>query len=220
MPGHEGTEQDILNQGGADAPQAQVFSRRDLLAWSAGIGGLAALAPLEAAAAPHRYRNARASAAAARQNGRAQPMPHEIAFPAQYQPGTIIVSLGRRRLFLTSGPGRAIVYPVAVGKAGRSWQGWARVDGKHVNPAWSPPAVVRASVRGLPDIIPGGAPNNPMGPRALTLDRHEIAIHGTTRSMRRSIGSAASFGCIRMYNEDIVDLFDRVRVGTPVLSIA
>ena len=71
----------------------------------------------------------------------------------------------------------------------------------------------------LPDIIPGGSPSNPMGPRALTLDRSEIAIHGTTQSMRRSIGSAASYGCIRMYNEDIVDLFDRVRVGTAVVAI-
>jgi lipoprotein-anchoring transpeptidase ErfK/SrfK len=58
-----------------------------------------------------------------------------------------------------------------------------------------------------------------MGPRALTLDRAEIAIHGTTQSMRRSIGSAASYGCIRMYNEDIVDLFDRVQVGTAVVAI-
>lgn len=142
-----------------------------------------------------------------------------VSFPQQYQAGTIVISLRQRRLYLTTGDGRAISYPVAVGRAGKAWSGWARVDGKHVNPAWSPPAVVRAAVRGLPAVIPGGAPNNPMGPRALTLDRSEIAIHGTTRSMRRSIGSAASFGCIRMYNEDIVDLFDRVSVGTPVVAI-
>ncbi len=136
-----------------------------------------------------------------------------------YQAGTIIISLSQKRLYLTTNDGRAITYPVAVGKAGKAWAGWAHVEGKHVNPAWSPPAVVKAAVRGLPNIIPGGAPNNPMGPRALTLDRHEIAIHGSTRSMRASIGTAASFGCIRMYNEDIVDLFDRVSVGTPVVAI-
>ena len=146
--------------------------------------------------------------------------PRIVPLPrGNYPDGTIIISLGQRRLFLTTGDGRAITYPVAVGRAGRAWAGWARVDGKHVNPAWVPPAVVRAAVRGLPSIIPGGAPNNPMGPRALTLDRHEIAIHGSTRSMRASIGTAASFGCIRMYNEDILDLFDRVSVGTPVVAI-
>ena len=146
--------------------------------------------------------------------------PSNVAMPGQsHAPGTIIISLRQRRLYLTAGNGRAIAYPVAVGKAGKAWAGWARVDGKHVNPAWIPPASVRAAVRGLPSIIPGGAPNNPMGPRALTLDRHEIAIHGSTRSMRASIGTAASFGCIRMYNEDIVDLYDRVSVGTPVVAV-
>ena len=58
-----------------------------------------------------------------------------------------------------------------------------------------------------------------MGERALTLDRSEIAIHGTTRAMRSSIGTAASFGCIRMFNEDVVDLYDRVSVGTPVMAV-
>ncbi len=139
--------------------------------------------------------------------------------PGQFPAGTIVISLRQKRLFLTSEDGRAISYPVAVGRAGKAWSGWARVDGKHVDPAWVPPASVKAAVRGLPDIIAGGAPNNPMGPRALTLDRHEIAIHGSTRSMRASIGTAASFGCIRMYNEDILDLFDRVSVGTPVVAI-
>jgi lipoprotein-anchoring transpeptidase ErfK/SrfK len=108
---------------------------------------------------------------------------------------------------------------VAVGRSGKAWSGWARVNGKHVNPAWSPPEMVRRDNPQLPDLIPGGSPNNPMGVRALTLDRTEIAIHGTTQSMRRSIGTAASYGCIRMLNEDIVDLFDRVRVGTQVVAI-
>ena len=180
--------------------QAGAISRRRLLAAGLGLGAAIAAGSSASAAPVVGVRTTR--------------------FPSAYRPGTIVISLRQRRLFLTADGERALVYPVAVGRAGKAWQGWARVDGKHVNPAWSPPAVVRAAVRGLPDVIPGGAPNNPMGPRALTLDRHEIAIHGTTRSMRRSIGSAASFGCIRMYNEHIVDLFDRVRVGTPVLAIA
>jgi lipoprotein-anchoring transpeptidase ErfK/SrfK len=178
-----------------EAPNG-LFSRRNLLALGAGLGAVAAFGK-PAAAAPSIV-----------------PMPS-----GQFPSGTIVISLRQRRLYLATDERRAISYPVAVGMSGRAWSGWARIDGKHINPAWVPPAVVRAAVRGLPAIIPGGAPNNPMGPRALTLDRHEIAIHGTTRSMRRSIGTAASFGCIRMYNEDIVDLFDRVSVGTPVVAI-
>lgn len=142
-----------------------------------------------------------------------------VSFQADYPPGTIVISQRERRLYLTLGDGRAIRYPVAVGKSGKAWSGWARVDGKHVNPAWSPPQVVKRDNPHLPDLIPGGSPSNPMGPRALTLDRSEIAIHGTTDSMRRSIGSAASYGCIRMYNEDIVDLFERVQVGTAVVAV-
>lgn len=142
-----------------------------------------------------------------------------VSFQADYPAGTIVISQRERRLYLTLGDGRAIRYPVAVGKTGKAWSGWARVDGKHVNPAWSPPPVVRRDNPNLPELIPGGSPSNPMGPRALTLDRQEIAIHGTTETMRRSIGSAASYGCIRMFNEDIVDLFDRVQVGTAVVAI-
>lgn len=142
-----------------------------------------------------------------------------VAFEADVPAGTIVISQRERRLYLTLGEGRAIRYSVAVGRSGKAWSGWARVNGKHVNPAWSPPEMVRRDNPQLPDLIPGGSPNNPMGVRALTLDRTEIAIHGTTQSMRRSIGTAASYGCIRMLNEDIVDLFDRVRVGTQVVAI-
>ncbi|MBX9741550.1 MAG: L,D-transpeptidase [Beijerinckiaceae bacterium] len=142
-----------------------------------------------------------------------------VPFRGDYPAGVIIIKQSERRLYLTVGPGLAIRYPVAVGKAGKAWSGTARVDGKYVQPAWSPPASVRRDNPRLPDVIPGGAPNNPMGARALTLDREEIAIHGTTQSMRASIGTAASYGCIRMLDEDVIDLFARVSVGTPVLAI-
>ena len=134
-------------------------------------------------------------------------------------PGTIVISQTQRRLYLVETDGRAISYPIAIGKSGKAWLGNSRVNGKYVQPAWSPPAEVKHDNPRIPNIIPGGAPNNPMGARALTLDRSEIAIHGTTPSMRRSIGSAASYGCIRMYNEDVIDLFDRVPVGTPVVAV-
>ena len=142
-----------------------------------------------------------------------------VTYKTDVPAGTIVISQRERRLYLTLGEGRAIRYAVAVGRSGKAWSGWARVDGKHVNPAWSPPDMVRRDNPQLPLLIPGGAPNNPMGVRALTLDRSEIAIHGTTDTMRRSIGTAASYGCIRMLNEDIVDLFDRVRVGTQVVAV-
>ncbi len=142
-----------------------------------------------------------------------------VRFHADYAPGTIVIVQHQRKLYLTLGGGRAISYRVAVGRSGKGWTGWTRIEGKHVRPAWSPPAAVKAWNPRIPDVIPGGAPNNPMGERALTLTRSEIAIHGTTRSMRRSIGSAASFGCIRMYNEDVVDLYNRVSVGTPVVAL-
>ena len=91
------------------------------------------------------------------------------------------------------------------------------MEGKFVNPAWSPPASVKRDHPELPDVIPGGSPRNPMGVRALTLDRDEIAIHGTNRP--ESIGTAASYGCIRMRNADVLDLFARVVVGTPVTML-
>jgi lipoprotein-anchoring transpeptidase ErfK/SrfK len=134
-------------------------------------------------------------------------------------PGTIVISQIRKRLYLTQEDGTVIVYPIAVGMQGRFWTGWAKVNGKYVAPAWSPPAVVKHDNPRLPDVIPGGSPSNPMGAAALTLDRDEIAIHGTTASMRKSVGTAASYGCIRMLNEDVVDLFQRVSVGTPVIAL-
>jgi lipoprotein-anchoring transpeptidase ErfK/SrfK len=135
-----------------------------------------------------------------------------------YPAGTIVIAKHERRLYLTLGDGTALRYPIAVGMSGKAWTGWARVDGKYDQPAWAPPAEVK---RDHPELgyVPGGSPHNPMGARALTLDRDQIAIHGTTASMRKSVGSAASYGCIRMYNEDVVDLFDRVAVGTNVVAV-
>lgn len=145
-------------------------------------------------------------------------MAHEtVGFQADVAPGTIVIRTGERRLYLVEGDGMALRYPVAVGKPGKQWFGWAHVDGKYVEPAWSPPADVKHDNPNIPDVIPGGSPHNPMGMRALTLDRDEIAIHGTNRP--NSVGTWASYGCIRMYNRDIVDLYDRVRVGTPVVVV-
>ncbi|MEJ0094357.1 MAG: L,D-transpeptidase [Methylocella sp.] len=142
-----------------------------------------------------------------------------VAFPQAYPPGTIIIKQSERRLYLTTGAGTAIRYPIAVGKMGMSWRGETFVNGKYVRPAWTAPAVVRQDHPNLRGVIPGGSSRNPMGAAAITLGLSEVAIHGTTENMRKSISTAASYGCIRMYNEDVVDLFGRVQVGTRVFAV-
>jgi lipoprotein-anchoring transpeptidase ErfK/SrfK len=132
-----------------------------------------------------------------------------------YAPGTIVVRQRERALYFVLGNGAALRYPVAVGKPGKQWFGAVAVDGKYVNPAWAPPPEVKRDLPSLPDYIAGGSPHNPMGVRALTLSGGQYAIHGT--NMPNSIGRFASYGCIRMYNNDIVDLYERVEVGTPVI---
>ncbi|MBV1707179.1 MAG: L,D-transpeptidase [Hyphomicrobiales bacterium] len=129
--------------------------------------------------------------------------------------GEIIISQRLRRLFFTLGHGQAISYPVAVPKPGKQWRGATYINAKYVRPAWSPPASVKHDFPNLPAVIAGGSPHNPMGVRALSLERNEIAIHGT--DMPWSIGHAVSYGCIRMHNADIRDLYARVSVGTRVI---
>jgi lipoprotein-anchoring transpeptidase ErfK/SrfK len=138
-----------------------------------------------------------------------------VAFNGGASPGTIVVRTSERKLYLVLGEGRAMRYTVGVGRAGRQWAGRSYVDGKHIKPAWSPPPEIRRDKPGLPSVIPGGSPENPMGAAALTLSGSEYAIHGTNSPS--SIGGFVSYGCIRMHNQDIVDLYERVSVGTPVV---
>ncbi|GJD97267.1 L,D-transpeptidase [Methylobacterium iners] len=137
-----------------------------------------------------------------------------VPFQEGVMPGSVIVRTAERRLYLVNGDGTAIRYPVAVGKPGKQWTGATRIDGKYVEPAWSPPAEVKRDNPRLPNLIAGGSPRNPMGAAALTLAGGEYAIHGTNRPS--SVGTYASYGCIRMYNRDVVDLYERVSVGTQV----
>jgi lipoprotein-anchoring transpeptidase ErfK/SrfK len=129
--------------------------------------------------------------------------------------GTIIVRTAQRRLYLVTAPGRAISYPVGVGRAGKQWQGDSFIISKRIRPAWSPPAEMKRERPRLPDVIAAGSPSNPMGAAALVLAHGEYAIHGTNNP--GSIGGFVSFGCIRMHNRDILDLFERVSVGTRVV---
>jgi lipoprotein-anchoring transpeptidase ErfK/SrfK len=132
-----------------------------------------------------------------------------------FSPGTIVVKTKERRLYLVLGNGQALRYVVGVGKQGKQWSGHSRIVGKYLKPAWMPPPDVKRDNPKIPDYIEGGAPNNPMGAAAMVLAGGEYAIHGTNRP--KSIGGFVSYGCIRMHNKDIVRLFDRVRVGTPVV---
>ncbi len=142
-----------------------------------------------------------------------------VAFPQVYRPGMIVIKQSERRLYFVRGDGTAIRYPVAIGKAGKAWQGETYIQGKYVRPSWSAPDDVRADHPNLTGAIPGGSPRKPMGAAALTRGLSEVAIHGTTQSMRKSVGTAASYGCIRMLNEDVIDLYSRVQVGTPVVAV-
>jgi lipoprotein-anchoring transpeptidase ErfK/SrfK len=140
-----------------------------------------------------------------------------VNYRSTYGAGTVVISMGQRKLYYVLNDGRAIQYPVAVAKPGKEWLGSTYIMGKYNHPDWTPPAVVRADHPNLPSLIRGGSPRNPMGVAALLLERSEIAIHGTSASMRHSIGTRASYGCIRMLNEDVSDLYDRVNVGTTVI---
>ena len=145
----------------------------------------------------------------------AQARPDVVGFRGDYSPGTIVVKTNERRLYLVLDPDHAVRYPVGVGKSGKQWAGTTRIDGKYLNPAWSPPSEVKRDKPEIPDVIPGGSPRNPMGVAAMTLSGGEYAIHGT--NMPGSVGGFVSYGCIRMLNPDITDLYQRVSVGTTVV---
>ena len=138
-----------------------------------------------------------------------------VPFKAEASPGTIVVRTSERRLYLVLGEGRAMAYPVGVGRAGRQWAGRSFISGKHVKPAWAPPPDIAKARPNMARVHEGGAPSNPMGAAALTLSGGAYAIHGTNDPS--SIGGFVSYGCIRMHNNDITDLFGRVSVGTPVI---
>jgi lipoprotein-anchoring transpeptidase ErfK/SrfK len=140
---------------------------------------------------------------------------HDVVGFTGFSAGTIVVKTGERRLYFVLGEGRAVRYPVGVGRTGRQWAGSSFIDGKYVKPAWAPPAAVRHDKPWLPSVIPGDSSRNPMGAAAMTLHGGDYAIHGTNQPS--SIGGFVSYGCIRMYNQDIIDLYDRVGVGTPVV---
>jgi len=135
-----------------------------------------------------------------------------------YSAGTIVIKTNERHLYYVTGEGQAIRYRVGVGKAGMAWTGQSSIDGKYISPAWQAPDSIRRERSRSAPVIPGGSPSNPMGAAALTLSGGgQYAIHGTNNP--GSIGGFVSHGCIRMYNQDIMDLYARVSVGTKVVVL-
>jgi lipoprotein-anchoring transpeptidase ErfK/SrfK len=138
-----------------------------------------------------------------------------VGFSGSYSAGTVVVKTGERSLYYVLGNGKAVRYPVGVGMSGKQWTGSKMITGKYLSPAWSPPAEVKRDKPKIPNLIAGGSPRNPMGAAALTLSGGEYAIHGT--NMPGSIGGFVSYGCIRMFNADVLDLYSRVGFGTTVV---
>ncbi|MEZ0171655.1 L,D-transpeptidase [Microvirga sp. TS319] len=148
----------------------------------------------------------------------------EVAYYGREEPGTVVVDTSARYLYLVREGGRAIRYGIGVGKEGMAWAGRARVGRKAAWPNWTPTAAMikREPERNRPWAggMPGGL-QNPLGARALYLYNNGVdtmyRIHGTTEPW--SIGQSVSSGCIRMFNQDVIDLYNRVPVGSPVVVL-
>jgi lipoprotein-anchoring transpeptidase ErfK/SrfK len=148
---------------------------------------------------------------------RSSPVPREIVpYTGKHNPGTVVVSTDERRLYLVLPGGKALRYGIGVGRDGFQWGGVKSVTMKKEWPDWTPPAAMLKRRPELPRWMPGG-PQNPLGARALYLGSSIYRIHGSNEP--QTIGQAVSSGCFRMTNDDVVDLYDRVRVGTRVVIL-
>jgi len=137
-----------------------------------------------------------------------------VNFPGKFAPGTIVIKTAERRLYLVQPGGTAIRYGIGVGRHGFTWRGVRKVTEKKEWPSWRPPEQMLRRQPGLPRYMPGGE-ENPLGARAMYLGGTLYRIHGT--SDPETIGQAVSSGCFRLTNEDVKDLYQRVRVGATVI---
>ena len=137
-----------------------------------------------------------------------------VSYAAKYAPGTIIVNTGERYLYFVLGEGKALRYNIGVGKEGHSWAGVSTISSKREWPGWSPTPNIRKRQPDLPDHMKGGD-GNPLGARALYLGATLYRIHGTNEPWK--IGDAVSSGCIRLTNNDIIDLYNRAKIGATVV---
>ncbi|KAF0227711.1 MAG: ErfK/YbiS/YcfS/YnhG family [Beijerinckiaceae bacterium] len=146
---------------------------------------------------------------------RANPIPREeVEYKGRFAPGTIVVDTNEKRLYFVLPNGRAIKYGVGVGRPGFSWAGQKNITRKAEWPGWTPPPQMLKRRPDLPRHMPGGE-GNPLGARALYLGSSLYRIHGSNEP--ETIGQAVSSGCIRMLNEDVTDLYERVKIGTRVV---
>jgi len=136
-----------------------------------------------------------------------------VDFTGDYPPGSIVVVNAERTLYYVLGNGKALRYPVAIGTADEVWTGDSVVTRKRKNPGWGPTKSQRKADPTLPRYVPAG-PKNPLGARALYLGWGVYRIHGTNEPA--TIGYPLSNGCIRMLNEHVSDLYERVHIGAPV----
>ena len=139
-----------------------------------------------------------------------------VAYEGSEAPGTIVIDTPSRFLYLVEGNGQAIRYGIGVGRPGFTWSGIKTITAKKEWPAWTPPPQMLKRRPDLPRHMEGG-PDNPLGARAMYLGSTLYRIHGTNEP--HTIGQNVSSGCIRMMNEDVTDLYERVRVGTRVKVI-
>jgi lipoprotein-anchoring transpeptidase ErfK/SrfK len=140
----------------------------------------------------------------------------EVDYSGPEAPGTLVVDTPDRFLFLVEPDGKAMRYGIGVGRPGFTWSGVKRISRKAEWPDWTPPAEMVTRRPDLPRHMAGG-PGNPLGARALYLGSSLYRIHGTNEPS--TIGHNVSSGCIRMMNEDVIDLYDRVPVGTKVIVL-
>ena len=146
---------------------------------------------------------------------RSHAIPKEnVDYTSNYKPGTIVIETGERRRYLVLEDGKALKYGVGVGRDGFTWSGTHSITRKAEWPGWTPPPAMRKRVPDLPAYMPGG-PDNPLGARALYIGSTLYRVHGTSEPW--SIGQAVSSGCIRLTNDDVADLYERVKVGARIV---
>ena len=138
----------------------------------------------------------------------------EVFFRTSEAPGTIIIDSKNRFLYLVQPNNRALRYGIGVGRDGFQWQGMEKISRKQEWPDWRPPPEMIERQPYLPRFMAGG-PGNPLGPRAMYLGKTVYRIHGTNQP--QTIGHAVSSGCFRLVNDDVIDLYNRVPVGTKVI---
>jgi lipoprotein-anchoring transpeptidase ErfK/SrfK len=182
--------------------------------------------PAARAAEPDARQVVRTAAAASSAGRSAEPrmdpqyLPQTVDYSGPHKPGTIVIETASKFLYFVQDGGKARRYGVGVGKEGFLWHGTETISQKKQWPDWRPPAemIAREKKKGriLPVHMPGG-PANPLGARALYLGSTLYRIHGTNAPW--TIGGNVSSGCIRMRNEDVIDLYDRVKIGTKVVVI-